>query len=327
MSPLYTFIVITLGVLAIFDIIVGVSNDAVNFLNSAFGSKITKRKIILTIAAAGVLIGTLTSSGMMEIARSGVFYPEQFSFHEIMVLFLGMIIGDIILLDIFNTLGLPTSTTVSMVFGLLGAAVGITIHKISTIETISAGDLSNYINSGKAMAIISAILLSVVLAFVFGLLFMYISRLLFSFRYSKAFSKAGAIWCGISVTGIIYYTVFKGLKSSGIIPTGFFDFMHTHTFLTLSTIWIISSTILFVFQKLKVNILKITILMGTFALALAFAGNDLVNFIGVSLAGFDSYKIASEAGTTEITMGALNQPVSANIYILLLAGIVMVLTL
>lgn len=327
MSPLYTFIVITLGVLAIFDIIVGVSNDAVNFLNSAFGSKITKRKIILTIAAAGVLIGTLTSSGMMEIARSGVFYPEQFSFHEIMVLFLGMIIGDIILLDIFNTLGLPTSTTVSMVFGLLGAAVGITIHKISTIETISAGDLSNYINSGKAMAIISAILLSVVLAFVFGLLFMYISRLLFSFRYSKAFSKAGAIWCGISVTGIIYYTVFKGLKSSGIIPTGFFNFMHTHTFLTLSTIWIISSTILFVFQKLKVNILKITILMGTFALALAFAGNDLVNFIGVSLAGFDSYKIASEAGTTEITMGALNQPVSANIYILLLAGIVMVLTL
>ena len=327
MSPLYTFIVITLGVLAIFDIIVGVSNDAVNFLNSAFGSKITKRKIILTIAAAGVLIGTLTSSGMMEIARSGVFYPEQFSFHEIMVLFLGMIIGDIILLDIFNTLGLPTSTTVSMVFGLLGAAVGITIHKISTIETISAGDLSNYINSGKAMAIISAILLSVVLAFVFGLLFMYISRLLFSFRYSKAFSKAGAIWCGLSVTGIIYYTVFKGLKSSGIIPTGFFDFMHTHTFLTLSTIWIISSTILFVFQKLKVNILKITILMGTFALALAFAGNDLVNFIGVSLAGFDSYKIASEAGTTEITMGALNQPVSANIYILLLAGIVMVLTL
>src|SRR5574344_2018032 len=327
MSPLYTFIVITLGVLAIFDIIVGVSNDAVNFLNSAFGSKITKRKIILTVAAAGVLIGTLTSSGMMEIARSGVFYPGQFTFHEIMVLFLGMIIGDIILLDIFNTLGLPTSTTVSMVFGLLGAAVGVTIHKIGTTATLSAADITQYINSGKAMAIISAILLSVVLAFVFGLLFMYISRLIFSFRYSKAFSRAGAIWCGISVTGIIYYTVFKGLKSSGIIPEGFLDFMHTHTFLTLSSIWIISSAILFVFQKLKVNILKITILMGTFALALAFAGNDLVNFIGVSLAGFDSYKIAFEAGTTEITMGALSQPVSANIYMLIFAGLIMVLTL
>ena len=182
MSPIFTFSVVVLGLLAVMGIVVGVANDAVNFLNSALGSKVAPRKVILSVAAAGILVGTLTSSGMMEVARSGVFYPAQFSYGEIMMLFLGMMLGNVILLDIFNTLGLPTSTTVSMVFGLLGAAVAAALHRIAVDPSVHLADLSQFINSGKAMVIISAILLSVALAFAAGTLFMYVSRLIFSFR-------------------------------------------------------------------------------------------------------------------------------------------------
>ncbi|MFA5324950.1 MAG: inorganic phosphate transporter [Bacteroidales bacterium] len=327
MNPIYTFIVITLIVLAIFDIIVGVANDAVNFLNSALGSKITSRKVILIVASVGILIGTLTSSGMMDVARSGVFYPSQFMFSEVMVLFLGMIIGDIFLLNIFNSLGLPTSTTVSMVFGLLGAALAVSLHRISLSPEIGIASLPQYINTGKAMAIITAILLSVLLAFIFGIVFMYFSRLIFSFRYKKVFSKLGSLWCGITFTGIIYFVLFKGLKNSGIIPSSITDYISNNMFLSLLMIWLVSSILLFILQKMKVNILKVTILTGTLSLALAFAGNDLVNFIGVSLAGYDSYQIAVEAGSDSIMMTGLMEPAKANFLLLTLAGAIMVATL
>ncbi|MFI3282104.1 MAG: inorganic phosphate transporter [Rikenellaceae bacterium] len=327
MSPIFTFVVITLGVLAIFDIIVGVANDAVNFLNSAIGSKIAPLKVILGVAAVGILVGTLTSSGMMEVARSGVFYPAQFTFAEIMMLFLGMIVGDILLLDIFNSLGLPTSTTVSMVFGLLGAAVGIALHRIISDSAYNISDLSQFINTGKAMAIISAILLSVVLSFFFGLLFMYLSRLIFSFRYHVIFSRLGALWCGISFTGIIYFALFKGLKSSGMIPHEWTDYITANTATALFMIWAGCSFILYLLQMFGVNILKCTILAGTFSLALAFAGNDLVNFIGVPLAGYDSYNLAMATGDMNMTMEALMEPARANFLMLGGAGLIMVLTL
>ena len=191
MSPLFTAIVVVLALLAVMGIVVGVANDAVNFLNSALGSKVAPRRVILWVAAAGILVGTLTSSGMMEVARSGVFYPGQFSFREIMMLFLGMMLGNVLLLDLYNTLGLPTSTTVSMVFGLLGAAVAAALFRIAGDPGTSLHDLSQFINTGKAMVIIAAILLSVALAFAAGTLFMYISRLIFSFRYAPR-SGAGA---------------------------------------------------------------------------------------------------------------------------------------
>lgn len=359
MSPIFTFVVITLGVLAVFDIIVGVANDAVNFLNSAIGSKIAPIKVILSVAAVGILVGTLTSSGMMEVAKSGVFHPSQFTFSEIMMLFLGMIVGDIILLDIFNNLGLPTSTTVSMVFGLLGSAVGIALHNIVVDDAVSMANLTTYINTGKALEIIFAILLSVVLSFIFGLLFMYISRLIFTFRYKTIFSKFGAFWCGISFTGITYFVIFKGLKSSGLIPEWVTSYIDSNTFVSLLIIWAISSFILLILQMFKVKILKATILAGTFSLALAFAGNDLVNFIGVPVAGYESYQYAQETGDMNMKMTVLEpagkahvQPSAvaapstsapstavaapaapaqgkskANMWMLSLAGVIMVLTL
>lgn len=327
MTPLFTFIVVVLAGLAVMGIVVGVANDAVNFLNSALGSKVAPRRVILWIAAAGILIGTLTSTGMMEVARSGVFYPEQFSFSEIMMLFFGMMLGNVLLLDIFNTLGLPTSTTVSMVFGLLGAAVAAALFRIAGDPNMPLSNISQFINTGKAMVIIAAILLSVVLAFASGSLFMYISRLIFSFRYSPMFRRWGAIWCGISLAGILYFALFKGLSSSGLIPEGIATYGEEHVLLTLLLFWGGSALLLFLFQQLRMNIMRITILAGTFALALAFAGNDLVNFIGVPMAGYDSYMIAKAAGSESIMMGALMNPARANFFILAGAGVVMILTL
>ena len=327
MSPLFTFIVIVLAVLAVLGIVVGVANDAVNFLNSALGSKVAPRRTILWVASAGILIGTLTSSGMMEVARSGVFYPSEFTFPEVMMLFLGMMLGNVLLLDLFNTLGLPTSTTVSMVFGLLGAAVAAALHRIWVDPAFELSNLSQFINSGKAMVIIAAILVSVALAFGAGILFMYISRLIFSFRYAPAFRRYGAVWCGISFAGIIYFALFKGLKSSGLIPPYINEYVAEHTLLTLLVLWAAASVVLWLLQRKRLNIMRVTILAGTFSLALAFAGNDLVNFIGVPLAGYDSYRIALEAGTEQLTMGQLMNPAQANFLLLVAAGVIMVLTL
>ena len=319
------FIVITLALLAVIGIIVGVSNDAVNFLNSAFGSKVAKKNVILAIAGAGVMVGVMTSSGMMDVARSGVFYPEMFSYQEIMILFLGMMLSNIILLDIYNSLGLPTSTTVSLVFGLLGSAMALALYNIWGGMTDAS--LGEFINSGNALAIVSGILLSVVLAFLTGHLLMYLSRLLFTFRYNKMFTRFGALWCGITLAGIIYFTIFKGLKSTTLIPEVLKEFVNTNTGLALLILWAGSSLLLWVLQRCRVNILRVSILAGTFSLALAFAGNDLVNFIGVPYAGYDSYVYAHSAGADLGSMAALSEPTQANFWIMCAAGIVMVVTL
>lgn len=319
------FIVITLAVLAIMGIVVGVSNDAVNFLNSAFGSKAAKKNVILAIAGFGVMVGVMTSSGMMDVARSGVFYPEMFSYQEIMILFLGMMLSNIILLDIYNTLGLPTSTTVSLVFGLLGSAMALALYNIWGGTTDAS--LGDFINSGNALAIVSGILLSVVLAFFTGHLLMYISRFIFSFRYHKLFNRWGALWCGITLAGIIYFTVFKGLKSTSLIPDALKEYVNDNTAISLLILWVASSALLWVLQRCKVNILRVSILAGTFSLALAFAGNDLVNFIGVPYAGYDSYMIAQELGAEPTSMAALANPTQANFWIMCAAGLVMVVTL
>ena len=217
MDSVYFLIVGILMALAVSGLVVGVANDAVNFMNSAIGSKAAPKYVILLIASAGIMIGALTSSGMMEVARSGVFYPGAFSFQEIMMLFLAVMFANVILLDLFNTFGLPTSTTVSLVFGLLGAAIAVATIKISGDDSLTLNDLSKFINSGKAMVIISAILVSVVVAFVTGSVVMYFTRLIFTFRYHKLFSKFGAFWCGIAFTAIAYFAIFKGMKSSGVI--------------------------------------------------------------------------------------------------------------
>ena len=319
------FIVITLALLAVMGIVVGVSNDAVNFLNSAFGSNAAKKNVILSIAASGVMVGVMTSSGMMDVARSGVFYPAMFSYQEIMILFLGMMLSNIILLDIYNSLGLPTSTTVSLVFGLLGSAMAIALYNIWGGNTDSS--LGDFINSGNALGIVSGILISVVLAFFTGHLLMYISRLIFSFRYNKIFSRYGAFWCGITLAGIIYFTVFKGLKSTNLIPEVVKDFVNDNTGTALLLLWLGSSVLLWVLQRCRVNILRVSILAGTFSLALAFAGNDLVNFIGVPYAGYDSYVLAHSADTELTSMVGLSKPTQANILIMCAAGLIMVLTL
>ena len=319
------FIVITLALLAVMGIIVGVSNDAVNFLNSAFGSNAAKKNVILTIASIGVMVGVMTSSGMMDVARSGVFYPAMFTYQEIMILFLGMMLSNIILLDIYNSLGLPTSTTVSLVFGLLGSAMALALYNIWGGTTDAT--LGQFINSGNALAIVSGILLSVVLAFFTGHLLMYISRLIFSFRYHKIFSRYGAFWCGITLAGIIYFTVFKGLKSTTLIPDVIKDYVNDNTGTALLLLWLGSSALLWILQRFNVNILRVSILAGTFSLALAFAGNDLVNFIGVPYAGYDSYVIAHAADSLPTSMEALANPTKANFWIMCAAGLVMVITL
>ena len=326
MSEFYTVIIGILGILAISGLFVGVTNDAVNFLNSAIGSKAASMKVILAIASLGIIIGVVTSSGMMEVARSGMFNPGLFTFHEVMMLYLGVMFANVILLDLYNSWGLPTSTTVSLIFCLLGSAIAVSIFKISNDPAQGVTSLGQYINTSRAMGIVSAILLSVVIAFTCGTFVMYVSRLIFSFRYTVPFRRYGSLWCGASLTAIIYFAMFKGLKSV-LAGHAFVDWVDSHLFLALLACWAVCSLILFFIQRFKVNILRITILSGTFALALAFAGNDLVNFIGVPVAGFDAYSIARHAGSTDILMEGLNENVPANFLILLAAGAVMILTL
>ncbi|MBE6177025.1 MAG: inorganic phosphate transporter [Rikenellaceae bacterium] len=326
MSILYTIIVVILGILAISGLFVGVTNDAVNFLNSAIGSKAAPKRMILAVASIGIIIGVLTSSGMMEVARSGMFNPGMFTFHEVMILYLGVMFANIILLDLYNSLGLPTSTTVSLIFCLLGSAIAVSIFKISSDPAVSLASIGEYINTTRAMGIVSAILLSVVIAFTCGTIVMYISRTIFSFRYSAMLRRFGAFWCGASLTAILYFALFKGLKNL-LSDHPFTQWVSEHLLLSLGICWVACSLILLFVQLFRVNILRITILAGTFALALAFAGNDLVNFIGVPVASFDAYKIASDAGSTTMLMGALSADIPANMSYLLIAGGVMLLTL
>lgn len=326
MSELYTVMLAVLAILAISGLYVGVTNDAVNFLNAAIGSKVAKMKTILLVASVGIILGVLTSSGMMEVARSGMFNPGLFTFHEIMILYVSVMFANVILLDIYNSLGLPTSTTVALVFSLLGAAIAVSLYKISHDAALSLGSLGGFINTTRAMGVISAILLSVIIAFVFGTLVMWISRFIFSFRYLSIFRRWGALWCGASFTAIAYFAVFKALK--GVLSTtALYAWISDNLLLAVILCWIFCSVVLAFLQLFRINILRINILTGTFALALAFAGNDLVNFIGVPIAGLDAYNIAKEAGSTTILMEGLNQNLPAQFIWMLLSGVLMVLTL
>ena len=328
MVEIYLAVVIILAVLAVSGLYVGVTNDAVNFLNSAIGSKAAKMRTILIVASIGIIIGAMTSSGMMEVARSGMFNPSLFTFKEVMMLYVGVMIANVVLLDLYNSLGLPTSTTVSLIFCLLGSAVSVSLYKITTDETITFAMLGQYINTARAMGIVSAILLSVVLAFVCGTIVMYISRIIFSFRYMKMLRRVGAIWCGASLTSIVYFALFKGLKNV-LSQSAFIGWINDNLLLSLLICWVFCSLLLFFLQLFKINILRINILAGTFALALAFAGNDLVNFIGVPIAGFDAFAEAKTAAgmNEDLMMTSLSNPEQANVLYILAAGLIMVVTL
>jgi|LAHS01.1.fsa_nt_gb phosphate/sulfate permease len=336
MQSIYLIALIILIAFAVLDLMVGVANDAVNFLNSAIGSKAASRRVIYTVATIGILVGVMTSSGMMEVARNGVFHPGMFTFFDVMMLFLAVVLTDVIMLDIFNSLGLPTSTTVSLIFELLGSSVCIALFKISHDPALNVTNLAQYINGGKALGMISGILVSVVIAFVTGSFVMYVTRLLFSFNYTKKIKTAGALWCGFALTAITYFALFKGLKGTPVIPDSTFNFVEAHLWSSLGMLFIFWTILMYLLATLKVKILNIAVLAGTFALALAFAGNDLVNFIGVSVAGYDSYSTASAAVNagmpaasvgSNLLMGSLAAPVKANPMMLLAAGIIMAVTI
>ena len=326
MEPIYTFMLIVMAILAVTGLFIGVMNDAANFLNSAIGSKAAPVRVIMAVASLGIIVGAVTSSGMMEVARSGMFDPARFTFRDVMILYLSVMLANIILLDVYNTMGLPTSTTVALVFCLLGSALAVSTVVITSNDEISLTEIGRYINSTRAMAILAGILLSVILAFTCGTLVMYLSRMLFTFRYHTLFRHYGALWCGVSFTAIVYFALFKGLRNT-LGGTAFFSYIDAHLALMLFVLWVICSILLFFLQMFGVNILKLNILAGTFSLALAFAGNDLVNFIGVPVAGYDSYMMARESGDMAMSMGGLATDVSANMLLLLAAGTIMIITL
>lgn len=316
-----------LFLLALLDLSVGVSNDAVNFLNSAIGSRVTSRRVILIVAGAGVLAGSLFSSGIMEVARRGIFNPEMFVFADIMVIFLAVMLADVLLLDLFNTFGLPTSTTVSIVFELLGAAAAIAL--LVVMGNPGAGNVIDFINVERAIAIISGIGLSVIAAFALGTLVQFFSRMLFTFQEHKHTTAIRVGWSAIAFTIISYFLVIKGLKGASFVTADAYGFIYANTLwisLGALAVWAVIMTIL---DRLGIDVLAAVVLGGTFSLALAFASNDLVNFIGVPLAGLSSWQAWSGSGLdpATMTMEALQEPVRGNTLILLGAGAVMVATL
>lgn len=332
METFYTILIILLFVLAIADLIVGVSNDAVNFLNSAIGSKAIPLRTILAVAGLGVLVGAVFSSGLMEVARKGIFMPELFFFDEIIIIFLAVLITDILLLDVFNSFGIPTSTTVSVVFELLGASVCIAALKIYN-DPNSHIALSEYINVEKASDISIGILLSVLVAFVVGAVVQYISRLIFSFEYYKQPNWLKAMFGGVSLSAITYFILIKGINSIQFIDDNFIDLVKSNTLLIIVFSLLSWTVISWLVQALRFNLFKFIIVLGTFALALAFAGNDLVNFIGVSIAAWQSFELWLVAFQTqgilpsEFSMTALSGEVETPEYMLIIAGFIMVLTL
>lgn len=329
LEVIYLMLIIVLFILAISDLIVGVSNDAVNFLNSAVGSKAAPLKIIMFVASAGVLAGTVFSGGMMEIARSGIFYPDKFTFADIMLIFLAVMITDVVLLDTFNTIGFPTSTTVSLVFELMGAAVAIAVFKIA--GGAEYAQIGEYINSGKALAVISGILLSVIIAFTIGAFTQFVTRLIFSFNYEKRLKYLGGIFGGFAITIIIYFILIKGAKDLAFMTPSNYKWVKDNSMQILIVSFACITSILYLLNFFyRVNVLKVVVLAGTFALAMAFAGNDLVNFIGVPLAGYDSYLTfinSPGANPSTLTMESLNGAVKTPLIFLLLSGLVMVATL
>ena len=328
MENIYFLMIIALIVLAIADLVVGVSNDAVNFLNSALGSKAISFRTIMIVASLGIAFGAIFSSGMMEVARKGIFVPGEFYFNEIMIIFLAVMITDILLLDFFNTLGMPTSTTVSIVFELLGAAVAMAMIKIGA-DNGSFSEVVNYINTEKATEIIFGILLSVVVAFSVGALVQYVSRLLLSFDFEKKAKWVGAVFGGFALAAITYFIFIKGLKGTDYYAN-IKPLIEGKTFMIISMSFVIWSLISYVAVIVfKLNIYKIIIIIGTFALALAFAGNDLVNFIGVPIAAWQSYEawVVSGIPATEFRMDVLSQKVPTPTLFLVFAGLIMVMTL
>ncbi|APY08212.1 phosphate:sodium symporter [Winogradskyella sp. J14-2] len=330
MENLYIYMLAALAFLAVADLVVGVSNDAVNFLNSAIGSKAVSFKTIMIVASIGVAVGAMTSSGMMEVARKGIFNPGEFMFNEIMVIFMAVMLTDILLLDFFNTLGLPTSTTVSIVFELLGASVAVAIIKIYADNSQSIIDLGNYINNEKAIEIILGILLSVIVAFTIGAIIQYVSRLLLSFNFEKKPDWYSAIFSGFALTSIMYFIIIKGLKNATFMDESVLRFLNDHPVYFVEASFVAFTLITYLAVKFfNAKIYTIIIIVGTFALAVAFAGNDLVNFIGVPIAAYNSYEAWSASGAepTNYVMSALGEPVQTEPYLLLVAGLIMVLTL
>jgi phosphate/sulfate permease len=329
MENIYLIMIVDLVVLAAADLVVGVSNDAVNFLNSAIGSKAIPFKTIMIVASLGIFCGAVFSSGMMEVARKGIFVPGEFMFNEIMVIFMAVMITDILLLDFFNTLGMPTSTTVSIVFELLGAAVAMALIKIGASDSQTFSDILTYINTEKAMQIISGILLSVLIAFSVGALVQYVSRLIFSFHYDKKIKYLGALFGGGALTAITYFIFMKGLKGTPYYKDvkGMLEGNEIMIIFISFVAWTVLSQIYM--SVLKKNIFIPIIAIGTFGLALAFAGNDLVNFIGVPMAAWHSYEAWSVSGVdaTAFSMEVLDKKVPTEPLLLFIAGGIMVLTL
>ena len=329
METFYLFLIIFLFVLAVFDLSVGVSNDAVNFMNSAIGSKAASFKVIMVIAAIGIFVGASLSNGMMDIARHGIYQPQHFYFSEIMCILLAVMLTDVVLLDIFNSLGMPTSTTVSLVFELLGGTVAISLIKIANSNgALQLGDL---LNTDKAFTVILAIFLSVAIAFFFGAIVQYISRLIFTFNYKKHMNYFIGLFGGLAATSILYFMLIKGLKESSFMEGDLKTMIYSKTDTIVWGALIFFTLLMQVLHWLKVNVFKVVILLGTFALALAFAGNDLVNFIGVPLAGYSSYMdLMAQGGTTTtdtFLMESLLEPAKTPWYFLVGSGLVMVIAL
>lgn len=328
METVYFGFVVFLFVLAIFDLMVGVSNDAVNFLQSAIGAKVAKFKTILTIAAIGIFTGAAMSNGMMEVARNGVFHPSFFSFQDVMFIFLAVMASDIVLLDIFNTLGMPTSTTVSMVFELLGGTFALALMKVAGDPSLHVADL---MNTSKALTMIMAIFVSVAIAFVVGAFVQYISRTLFTFVYkNKSLKWKIGIFGGLAFTAIIYFMLIKGLGNVSFISDAVHEWINTHSWTICGICFVVTAVLSQVLFALKVNVFKILVLTGTFALAMAFAGNDLVNFIGVPLAGYSSFQdYSANAGgdAAGYMMDSLNGPAHTPVLFLIAAGLIMVISL
>jgi len=327
METFYLGIVIFLFILAIFDLVVGVSNDAVNFLNSAIGAKAAPFKAIMCIAAIGIFIGASLSNGMMDIARHGIYQPEHFYFTEIMCILIAVMLTDVVLLDMFNSLGMPTSTTVSLVFELLGGTFALSIIKIAGDHSLEFGQL---LNTDKALSVILAIFVSVAIAFFFGTVVQYIARLIFTFNYKKQMKYFAAIFGGIAITTIIYFVLISGLKESSFMTPENKLWIKENTGSLILYCFIGSTILMQIFQWIHINVFKVIVLVGTFALALAFAGNDLVNFIGVPLAGYSSFiDLSSQPGADPDTylmtslMGSAHTPW----YFLVSAGLVMVIAL
>jgi len=324
---MYLLIVVFLLILAVFDLFVGVSNDAVNFLNSAIGAKVAKFKTVLLIASFGVIIGAVMSAGMMDVARHGIMHPVSYSFSEVMVIFLAVMVTDVIILDVFNTLGLPTSTTVSLVFELLGATFIVGIYKMLADPSLTFADL---LNSDKALSVIIAIFVSVAIAFFFGIVVQWISRVIFTFNYTKHLRYTIAIFGGIAFTFLAYFIFIQGLAKSPLISTDAKQWIIANTGMLVVCTFVASSILMEVLHLAGVNVFKLIVLMGTFALAMAFAGNDLVNFIGVPLAGLDSYLDFTANGNGDFNgfmMSSLMESAKSPILYLMIAGIIMIVAM